>query len=582
MKKDFDSILDKCLSQIKTGEVDIESCLRQYPEYVARLRPLLETAASLWQKPQPQPRTEAVSQGEQLMLERVVEKQSSKAHRKGLVRAVGDKIGIGGGVPGRRPFLSPRWRMRWVAVVASILALFVLSGGVVAASNNSMPGELLYPVKIATEQARLVLTLSEEGKTELHITFAERRIEEIVEMGKRGEAEQVAKLAPMVAQHLEEARQVIVATGEGKTIQELKAKLEESAVQQLAVLEGAWQQATEDTKPVLTQALETSGESYGTAIEAAIVSAPAPPLVGKVGTIQIFVTDPPAPNVFAVWVEVSKIEVHLAAGPDSRWISIFDDPENPVRFNLKEIVGVEEFVCSQEVDAGTYTQLRMHITEATIVEKIDEDVFMDHDAFVPSGRLKFVRPFTIEDGEIKGLVLDFDGDRSLNVTGAGQYMLKPVVMLLVPEGKGKPEQVKFVGTLSEEEGQWFITVDGNTYILDLSEVEEVEGTLEEGARAKVKGVLEEDTILATEVEVMAAEGQGAEGQEAEEVKFEGTIKTIDGDIWTVRVEGEIKTVDVSEANITGEPAAVELQVRVEGIVSGEIILATEVEVIEED
>ena len=209
MSKNFYSILDKCLSQIRTGEADIEGCLGQYPEYADRLRPLLKTASLLWQKPQPQPRPEAISRGEQLMLGRVAEKRSSKALRKGLVRTIRDKMGIGGSGLGESSFLPPRWRLRWVGVVAGILAFFMISGGIVAASSYSMPGELLYPVKIATEQTRLVLTPSEVGKAKLHIVLAANRMEEIAEMSKRGEAEQVAELVPLVVQHLEEAKQVI-------------------------------------------------------------------------------------------------------------------------------------------------------------------------------------------------------------------------------------------------------------------------------------------------------------------------------------------------------------------------------------
>lgn len=91
MEKEFDSVLDKCLSQIRTGEGDIGSCLSQYPEHATRLRPLLETAARLWQTPQPRPSPEAVSRGEQPLIERVVEKRSSQTSGKGLARATEDK-----------------------------------------------------------------------------------------------------------------------------------------------------------------------------------------------------------------------------------------------------------------------------------------------------------------------------------------------------------------------------------------------------------------------------------------------------------------------------------------------------------
>ncbi|MEE9398792.1 MAG: DUF4382 domain-containing protein, partial [Dehalococcoidales bacterium] len=503
-------------SQIRTGEGDIKSFLSQYPEHAAQLRPLLETAVRFWQTPQPQPSPEAVSRGEQLVLARVVEKRASQAHRKGWMRTIGDKIGIGGSGPGGSSFLPPRLRLRWVGVVAAILVLFTLSSGMVAASSNSLPGELLYPVKIATEQTRLVLTPSAEGKAKLHIALAERRMEEMTEMSRRGQSEQVAKLVPMVVQHLEEAKQVIVALGEGKDAQEMKTKLEESAIRQLAGLEGTLEQATEDTKPAIAQALEASGESYGAAIEAAIVSAPAPLLVGM-GTIQVLVTDPPPPEaVDNVTVEIAKIEVHLAGGPDSGWITVVDEPRS---FDLMQLLGGKTLdLGDKEVNAGTYTQVRMEITQATVI--VGNNTY---NAKIPSGKLKFVRPFQVEEDGTTVLLLDFDGQKSVHVTGKGQYMLRPVVKLFVPKPASSSEEteevelegveleeVKFEGIIEDvpAEPPWFgiWRIDGQDVEVDANTV--IEGTPELGLTAEVEALVrpDDEPLLAIEVEIKEAGG----------------------------------------------------------------------------
>jgi len=55
VRKDFESILDECIARIRTGKADVESCLREYPNYATRLRPLLEITMLLYQEPQPQP-----------------------------------------------------------------------------------------------------------------------------------------------------------------------------------------------------------------------------------------------------------------------------------------------------------------------------------------------------------------------------------------------------------------------------------------------------------------------------------------------------------------------------------------------
>ena len=60
------------------------------------------------------------------------------------------------------------------------------------------------------------------------------------------------------------------------------------------------------------------------------------------------------------------------------------------------------------------------------------------DAKLPSNKIQFARSFQVEAGKITELLLDFEGDRSLVVTGNGEYIFKPVVKLTVPVEGGKP------------------------------------------------------------------------------------------------------------------------------------------------
>ncbi len=70
--------------------------------------------------------------------------------------------------------------------------------------------------------------------------------------------------------------------------------------------------------------------------------------------------------------------------------------------------------------------------------------------------------------------------------------------------------------------------------------------------------------------------QGQE-QDTEELELEGTIDAIDGNIWMMTIDGETRTVDVSQAEIEGEPA-VGLLAEIEGTVVGDTIMASEVEI----
>ena len=74
----------------------------------------------------------------------------------------------------------PHVVLRPVALAASICALIV-SGWVttVNASFDSVPGDVLYPVKLATERLQLSLTATSNRRAKLHTEFAGRRLQEI-------------------------------------------------------------------------------------------------------------------------------------------------------------------------------------------------------------------------------------------------------------------------------------------------------------------------------------------------------------------------------------------------------------------
>ena len=150
-------------------------------------------------------------------------------------------------------------------------------------------------------------------------------------------------------------------------------------------------------------------------------SAPPAAVVIETGTIEIRVTDPPRPEVEQYLVSLSSVEVHKAkVGKGSPWITI---AENPGTFDLAQLEGVEEFLGSSVTDAGRYSQIRMHVAEV-MLKIVDQTDLVA--ARIPNGRIQIVRPFEVSAGKTTVLLLDFEGDKSLVVTGAGEYIFKPV------------------------------------------------------------------------------------------------------------------------------------------------------------
>ncbi len=176
------------------------------------------------------------------------------------------------------------------------------------------------------------------------------------------------------------------------------------------------------------------------------------------GSLTVYVTDaPPRDEVTSIMVTVSEVQVHKAVAEqeqeqsasdnqtqeqeqqqtqegEGEWISI-SLSDNATPFDLLEIKGIEQYLGASEIAAGKYTQVRLVIDNIQV--KLGEGELQD--ATVPSEEIKIVRPFDIIAGEATAMVLDFDADRMVTVTGAGKIMVKPVIKLTVRQEKSKSE-----------------------------------------------------------------------------------------------------------------------------------------------
>jgi len=150
------------------------------------------------------------------------------------------------------------------------------------------------------------------------------------------------------------------------------------------------------------------------------------------GSVEVRVTDAPSSNVTSINVTVDEIMIHRAlAGNESGWetipIVVNGNITSNVTFDLFQTVGNETVVGYQpSVAAGNYTQLRMHVVSVNVT--IDGEI---REASVPSEWLKFVRPFEVESGGTTTLIVDFDAEQSIVVTGNEKVKFMPVVQLLM-------------------------------------------------------------------------------------------------------------------------------------------------------
>lgn len=120
------------------------------------------------------------------------------------------------------------------AVVASLVGAMLVgsSTGALAASDDSLPGDILYPVKRSSEQARLFAAAPFSAVGTVHLDIAKARVEE---------AAALATARPTEVPHLvEEAKLAIeAAQAEGVDVAALAPDLQQAADSALALAEEA-------------------------------------------------------------------------------------------------------------------------------------------------------------------------------------------------------------------------------------------------------------------------------------------------------------------------------------------------------
>lgn len=164
------------------------------------------------------------------------------------------------------------------------------------------------------------------------------------------------------------------------------------------------------------------------------------------GYVVLKLTDAPFPadmvaeaNITVDWIQMLRYdgeneqegqEIH-----ESDSVHVMFELEDTVTYNLLELNnGVTAILSEQEVPAGDYDEIRMHIVDANIV--LNDGT--EYDLKVPSGdasglKIKLNPYLSVEDGSYAEVLLDFDVSRSFVVRGnlskgkVNGFIFKPVI-----------------------------------------------------------------------------------------------------------------------------------------------------------
>lgn len=254
--EEIEQILQVLLDRVLIERKSIDSVLAQYPDLESELRPHLQ--AALWlvdQKRALEPRPGFVRASRRRLVDQIHQEQVM--------------AGVHPGPPARpwawfaRLFASPSPAFKLVGILLVAILLVSATSGVALASQNALPGDPLYPVKLQVEEVALALTPSNAGDAQLHIEFAGRRLSEIQGLVQAGRYDPIPGTVNQFESDVSEAldaveRIAIQDEAEGKT---LAASLQSGLQEEASGLQPLTSQAPASTRAQLARALNVYQEA---------------------------------------------------------------------------------------------------------------------------------------------------------------------------------------------------------------------------------------------------------------------------------------------------------------------------------
>jgi len=173
-----------------------------------------------------------------------------------------------------------------------------------------------------------------------------------------------------------------------------------------------------------------------------------PSPAGGAATLTVMLKDSPFSDAKALLVTFSEVNVHASGGD---WVTLpFSGNASSRTCDLKKLQTAQDILGVGTLPAGHYTQLRLVVSSAAIyfdnassggacAPAIAAPPGADAPVVIPSGELKLNREFDLAPGGATKILLDFDGDQSVKLTGSGgqgrgngggndgRYMMTPVI-----------------------------------------------------------------------------------------------------------------------------------------------------------
>jgi hypothetical protein len=150
----------------------------------------------------------------------------------------------------------------------------------------------------------------------------------------------------------------------------------------------------------------------------------------------VLLKDSPFSDAKSLLVTFSEVSAHKAEG---EWMKLaFSDGASSRTCDIKKLVDAQDVLGTGPLTPGHYTMIRLEVTSATLyfenaaagpacAATMTAPTGQRAQLDVPSGVVRLNREFDLTSTTATTILLDFDGDKSVHITGNGKYMMSPVI-----------------------------------------------------------------------------------------------------------------------------------------------------------
>ncbi|MFC1927529.1 DUF5667 domain-containing protein [Chloroflexota bacterium] len=245
----FEDILAECIDDIKAGKASVEDCLNRYPSTREQLEPLLRIALEIREPSDAKPSPSFKMKARVRLMYQIHGRQAET----------------------RWPWRSCHSQMKPVAyikrfsmsmagvILAIVLAVFGLGAGTAYASQASLPGDTLYPIKLATEQAGMMLMGDDVARVERALSLANKRVREMEALAEKGRPQDLDLAAEKYGYALNMTlAEVEQADGRGLATENITALVAEATARHLLMLDDVWDMVPDEAKTAIAHARNMS------------------------------------------------------------------------------------------------------------------------------------------------------------------------------------------------------------------------------------------------------------------------------------------------------------------------------------